>query len=81
LSTVNFCGGCSTTKAPGLSVQLPQRQSCTDNLCIAYGEIIKALIKHKGTTVDFLNMKAAYNNVLPDILDEKLKKCRKIKQK
>jgi hypothetical protein len=51
-------------------------KSCTDNLRIPYEEIINAFIKDKGTTVAFLDMKAAYDNVLPDILDEKFKNVR-----
>jgi hypothetical protein len=43
---------------------------------ILYGDTINTLIKDKGTTATFLDMKAAYNNILPDILDEKLKKVR-----
>jgi hypothetical protein len=63
-------------KLPGSQFGFRQGKSCTDNLSIFYRDIINTFIKDKGTTAAFLDMKAAYNNVLPDILDEKLKKVR-----
>jgi hypothetical protein len=60
-------------KLPGSQVGFRERKSCTDNLSILYGEIIKAFIKGNGTTGAFLDVKAAYDNVLPFFLDEKLK--------
>lgn len=58
---------------PGSYFGFRKGKSCADNLSILYGEIINASIKDRGTTAVFLDVKAAYENVLPDILNEKLK--------
>jgi hypothetical protein len=59
------------SKAPGLSVGFRKGKPCTDNLSIWHGVVIYAFIKDKGTIATFLDVKSAYNSVLPDILDEK----------
>jgi hypothetical protein len=35
-----------------------------------YGDIINAFVKDNGTIAAFLDVKAVYNSVLPDTLDE-----------
>jgi hypothetical protein len=60
-------------KLPGSQFGFHKDKSCTDNLSILYGEIINTFIKDKGTTAAFLDVKSVYYNVLPDVLDEKLR--------
>jgi hypothetical protein len=63
-------------KLPGSQFGLCKGKSYTDNLSILYWNFINASIKDKGTTAAFLDVKAAYDNILPDILDNKLKNFR-----
>jgi hypothetical protein len=61
------------SKAHGSQFGFRKGKFCTDNLNIFYGETINAFLKDKGTTAAYLDEKAAYEKVLKDILDEKLK--------
>jgi hypothetical protein len=61
------------SKATGLSVPFRKGKSCANNLSIQYGETINASAKDNRTTAAFLDVKVAYDNILLDILDEKLK--------
>jgi hypothetical protein len=38
-----------------------------------YGEFINTFIKYNGRTAAFLDVKAAYDNILPFTLDKKLR--------
>jgi hypothetical protein len=58
---------------PGSQFGFRKGKPFTDNLSILHGEIINGFIKDKGTTEAFLDVTAAYDSELPDILDEKLK--------
>lgn len=49
-------------------------RACTDNIAILYSNIIKAFKLHKPVSALFLDIQAAYDNVLPDILVTSLKK-------
>lgn len=51
-----------------------RKRACSDNIAILYTNIIKAFKSRKSVTALFLDIQAAYDNVLPNILINKLMK-------
>uniref|UniRef100_A0A1B6C2K7 Uncharacterized protein n=1 Tax=Clastoptera arizonana TaxID=38151 RepID=A0A1B6C2K7_9HEMI len=61
-------------KLPSSQFGFRKSKSCQDNISIFHSEIIKAFKERKVTAAMFIDIKGAYNEVIPNILIEKLKR-------
>jgi hypothetical protein len=59
-------------KLPDLQFGFRKNKSCPDSLSLMYSDIVNAFDNNKIVGAVFINIKAAYNNILINILIERL---------
>lgn len=64
------------SKFPTSQFGFRKQRSCIDNLSILYAEIVKAFQSGTAVSAAFLDVQSAYDNVLADVLDDKLQRMK-----